>query len=137
MSENSGQGSGIPGQQAASGLSSNVAGALSYVLGIITGVLFYVLEKDDRFVRFHAMQSILLSVAWIALFVVINIVEVVLGLIPFLGFIVIILGILVSVVLGLGGLVLWIYLIVKAFQGEKVSLPYIGEMAEKYASGER
>ncbi len=135
MQEDTGHNMGTQEQRTSSGFSPNVAGALSYLLGIITGVLFFALEKENRFVRFHAMQSILLSVAWVALFIVIDIVEIVLGFIPYLSFIVVILSLLVTLVLGLGGLVLWIYLMLKAFQGDKVRLPYIGDMAEKYANG--
>lgn len=120
------------GSQSGTGLSPNVAAALSYVLGAITGVLFVMLEKNS-FVRFHAFQSIILSVAWIAFWIVYTIVVGVLSMVPVLGFLVAILGFLVSLVLGLGGLILFIMLIVKAAQGERWKLPYVGDMAEGYA----
>ena len=53
------------GGTTASGLAQNVAGALAYLLGPITGIIFLVVEKENRFVRFHAMQSTVLSIAWI------------------------------------------------------------------------
>ncbi len=121
------------GPEAGTGLPANVAGALSYVLGLITGVVFLLIEKD-RSVRFHAYQSIILSVAWIVFWIAFSIISAILGLIPFLGFLVFIIGLLMSIVLGLGGFVLWIVLIIKALQGEKWKLPYIGDMAERYAS---
>ncbi len=118
-----------------SGLAPNLAAALSYLLGIITGVVFLMIEKNP-YVRFHAWQSILLSVAWFGFWVAFTVLSAVLGLIPFLGFLVALIGILLSFVLGLGCLVLVIVLIVKAYQGEQYKLPFIGNMAEKYASGQ-
>ncbi len=130
------QSSGSPtGTQAGTGMSPNVAGALAYVLGLITGVVFLMIEKDP-FVRFHAYQSILLSVAWIVFWIAWTIVSGILFHIPFLGFIAVMVGLLVSLVLGLGMLVLVVVLIIKAAQGEKWKLPFIGAMAEKYAAGQ-
>jgi uncharacterized membrane protein len=115
------------------GLEPNVAGALSYVLGIVTGVIFVALERNS-FVRFHAFQSILLTVAWLAFWIIFTVVQTILSQIPFLGFLVLILGFLLSIGLGLGGMLLWVVLIIKAFQGERFALPYIGPMAERYAA---
>ncbi len=120
------------GGQSGSGLAPNVAGALAYVLGLITGVVFLLIEKDQS-VRFHAYQSIFVSVAWIVFWIAFSIVMAILGLIPFLGFLIAILGILFSLCLGLGAFVLWLALIVKAYQGQQWKLPYIGDAAERYA----
>ena len=101
------------------GLEPNIAGLLCYVLGWVTGIIFFVLEKDDKFVRFHAMQSIIvfgaITVAWI-----------ILGFIPFIGWI---LGWLLSVL----WLILWVILMVKAYKGERYKLPWAGDIAEKQA----
>jgi len=123
------------GAASGTGLTPNVAGALSYFLGPITGVIFVLLDKNDRFVRFHAFQSILLSGAWIAFWVAFDIVSIILGQIPLLGVLAVLFGLLLSVVLGLGGLVLWIALMVMAYQGKSPKLPVIGVMAERYAAG--
>ncbi len=123
------------GAAVGTGLTPNVAGALSYFLGPITGVIFVLLDKNDRFVRFHAFQSILLSGAWIAFWVAFDIVSIILGQIPLLGLLAVLFGLLLSVVLGLGGLVLWIALMVMAYQGKSPKLPVIGVMAERYAAG--
>ena len=131
MQQNSGNTT--PGAQAGTGMAPNLAGALSYVLGIITGVIFLMMEKD-RFVRFHAYQSVFLSVAWIAFWIAFSIIDAILFHIPFLGFLVAIIGMLISLVLGLGMLVLLVVLIIKAYQGQMWKLPFIGNMAEKYAS---
>ena len=99
------------------GMQANLAALLSYVVGIITGVIFYLLEKENKFVRFHAMQSI---VTFGALFVA----QWVLTLVP-------ILGLLMSGLLSIFGVGLWVVLMVKAYQGEKFKLPWAGDVAEK------
>jgi uncharacterized membrane protein len=99
------------------GMEANVAALLSYLLGFITGIIFYVLEKENKFVRFHAMQSI---VTFGALFVL----AVVIGLIPSLGWALVNLIWIVQIVL-------WIILMLKAYQGEQFKLPIAGDIAEK------
>jgi len=99
------------------GIDENIEGLLCYVLGFITGIIFLVLEKDNKFIRFHAMQSI---VTFLALFVV----SMVVGFIPFLGWI-------LSTLIGLVGLILWLLLMFKAYQGEMYKLPIAGDFAEK------
>lgn len=122
-----------PPAGAGSNLSPNVAGALAYVLGLITGIIFLVLEpyNRDRAVRFHAFQSILLNLAVIAIYIVLTIFGSVLGaVVPMMGAALI--G-LVSLLLWLGSVVLWIVLIVKTYGGSKIVLPVIGPIAEKQA----
>jgi len=109
------------------GLAPNVAGALSYLFGIITGVIFFVLEKDNPFVRFHAMQSIIVSATFIVLSIVLSIV----AMVPILGWIV---GALASMVLGIVALILWLVLMFKAFQGQEWEVPIIGKYARQYSS---
>ena len=116
----------------AEGLAPNLAGALSYVLGFITGIVFLMISKD-RFVRFHAYQSILLSLGWVVFWIAVSIVEAILFQIPFLGFLVAIVSMLAGLLLGLGLLVLWIVLMLKAYQGQQWKLPFIGNMAQRYA----
>jgi uncharacterized membrane protein len=127
----------VGGQGAAgsgTGLAPNMAGALSYVLGIVTGIVFVLLEKDNNFVRFHAFQSIILSVAWIGIQIAFTILGVIFFSIPVIDILWGIFSILFSIVMGLGAFILWIILIIKAYQGERFSLPFIGPMAEKYAA---
>jgi len=104
-------------EKSSTGLEANLAGALTYVLGPITGILFLVLEKESKFVRFHAMQS---TITFVALFVI----SLVLGMIPILGW-------LLLLPFQLLVLVLWIFLMFKAFKGEKFKLPTIGDLAER------
>ena len=99
------------------GMEQNVAGLLCYLAGWITGLIFFLIEKENKFVRFHAMQSIITFGSLTVLFMV-------LGFIPILGWM------LVPIV-ALVQLVLWILLMVKAYQGERFKLPVIGDLAEK------
>ncbi len=98
------------------GLGKNTSAALSYVLGPITGVLFLVMEKD-KFVRFHAMQSIVFSVVAFALNMI-------------LGFTIILA--LVLPILWIVEFILWLVLIYKAWQGEEWELPVIGKFARQF-----
>ncbi|MEW6423829.1 MAG: DUF4870 domain-containing protein [Bacillota bacterium] len=101
------------------GLEENIAGLLCYLLGFITGFVFLVLEKESSFVKFHALQS---TIAFGGLFIV----SLVLGFIPFLGW-------LIDLLISLFSLVLWIICMVKAYQGEMFKLPVAGEIAAKQA----
>ena len=110
----------------ASGLTDNVAGMLAYVT-IIPAILFLVLEpyNKKRFIRFHSFQNIFFVIAWVVVGVALSFI----AAIPVLGW----LTLLIWPLLGLGGLVLWILLLVKAYQGQMFKLPIIGDMAEKQA----
>lgn len=116
----------VPG---GSGLSHNIAGALSYLLGAITGIIFLLIDKERPFVRFHAMQSIVLFVAWIAAWIVLGIIGFLLGFIPVLGILV---DLLLSVALGLGGFILWLFLMWQAYQGNEWEIPVLGEQARNF-----
>jgi uncharacterized membrane protein len=111
----------------AGGLTDNVAGMLAYVT-IIPAILFLVLEpyNRSRFIRFHAFQSIFFYVAWMVLWVALSFV----GALPVLGWATVLLWPL----LGLGGLILWILLLMKAYGGQMWKLPVIGDLAEKQAN---
>jgi uncharacterized membrane protein len=116
-----------------SGLDANLAGLLCYLFGWVSGLIFFLIEKDNKFVRFHAMQSILLNVALIALYVVSGILTAILFFVPVLGKMLIgLIGIIMAIA-PLAFLGLAILLMVKAYQGEKFKLPIIGDMAEKNA----
>jgi len=105
-------------EKTSTGLTENVAGLLCYVLGWVSGLVFLLIEPENKFVRFHAMQSIII-------FGTLTIANFILGWIPLIGtfFIVII-----SVI----GFILWIVLMLKAYQGTKFKLPWAGDLAEKW-----
>ncbi|MCX7843464.1 MAG: DUF4870 domain-containing protein [Clostridia bacterium] len=99
------------------GLDENLEALLCYVLGWISGLVFFLLEKDSKFVKFHALQSVITFLAlfilgWIA------------GIIPFIGW-------LIAMILWPLQLVLWIVLMIKAYKGEMFKLPVVGDLAEQ------
>jgi uncharacterized membrane protein len=118
---------GAPAAQA--GLEENMACALCYLLGVLTGVLFLVLEpyNKNRNIRFHAFQSIFTWLAMIVVWIAFLIVSSIITMIPFIGW-------TVSVLLwlfGLGMFALWLVLMYKAYNRERWVLPIIGPLAEK------
>jgi uncharacterized membrane protein len=114
------------------GMTDNLAGALCYLFGFITGILFLVLApyNQNREIRFHAFQSILLNVAWVIVWVVVTIVALAFRIIPFLGLFI---SVVLHFAIGLGGLFLWLYMMFKTYNGEKIVLPIVGPMADKQA----
>lgn len=96
-------------------------GAIAYFLGPITGLYFLVTEGKNAFIRFHAMQSLILFGGIIAL-------QIVLRLLPVLGPMLLM---MISPLLYIGSFVVWLVLMWKAYHGEKYLIPYIGELAEK------
>ena len=124
-----------PGRATSTGLAPNVAGALAYLLGPITGVLFLVLEKRSPFVRFHAAQSIGISVAWVILSVVVATVGGVLVAVPLVGWIFSLIFFALSAVISLAGLALWLLLMYQAFQGREWEFPWIGVQSRRLLLG--
>jgi uncharacterized membrane protein len=114
-------------------MTDNVAGLLCYLAGLITGILFLVLEpyNKNKFVRFHAFQSIFLSVAWFGIWIVLAILGSMMRLV--LGYWVYAMLGLVHMLIGLGFFILWILLMIKAYQGQKFMLPILGPLADKQA----
>jgi uncharacterized membrane protein len=98
------------------GMKANVEALLCYVpfIALIAAIVFIIIEKENKFVRFHAMQSIILSVSLL-----------VLAFIPFINLLMIIIGPL--------SLILYIVLMIKSYQGEQMKLPVIGDMAQKHS----
>ena len=118
------------------GLDENIAALLAYLFGWVSGLIFFLLEKDSKFVRFHAMQSILFNVAILVFSVVLWIVSFVLilmmAMLPdvmssLMGLLTSLIWLVFSVALLVG----WILCVVRAYQGQFFKLPIIGNMAEK------
>lgn len=106
--------------KSSTGLEENIAALLSYVVGWVTGLIFFLIEKDSKYVKFHAMQSIitfgaLMIISWI------------LTIIPVIGWV-------LGMLLGILAFVLWILLMIKAYKGEKYKLPVVGDLAEKWSA---
>jgi uncharacterized membrane protein len=114
------------------GMQANVAAGLSYIFGWVTGLIFFLSEKQNQFVRFHAMQSILFSAGLTILYIAVWVLDFVFALAN-VGFLALLFGCLFWIV-GLAAFVVWIILLINAFQGKKFKLPVIGDYAERYAN---
>lgn len=99
------------------GLPSNVAATLTYAFGALSGIVFLMIERDDKFVRFHAWQSTLTFLGAMLLSLLV-------ASFPVFGW-------LLNVALSAGLVALWLLLMFKAFSGERFKLPYVGEIAEQ------
>ncbi len=133
-----------PGQQSSMGLAPNVAAALAYIW--IVGLIFFFIEKENRFIKFHGMQSVLYGALWFVVFIALMIVGFVLavvggvasaaagdgGIISLLVWLISLVVWLIVPILYVGGLILGA---VKGFQGQAFKFPLIGNMAEKIAGG--
>lgn len=114
-----------PYQGSQSGLQKNVSALLCYVLGWITGIIFLIIEKD-RFVRFHAMQSIIS-------FGAITIISIILSaLLPLGLWRIMAVYTILNTLVTLLSLFIWIFMMIKAYQGQWYKLPIVGDMAEKF-----
>ena len=125
--------------KSSTGLDENIAALLSYIFGWVGGLVFFLIEKDSRLVKFHAMQSILLSAVALILGFVLYFLWFVLAIAASMASET--LGFLVSVLLGLLIFVFWIALLigvilclVKAYQRQYFKLPIIGNFAEKFSA---
>lgn len=125
--------------KSSTGLDENVAALLAYILHWVSGLVFFLIEKDSRLVRFHAMQSILLSVVVAVVVIALMIITFILGLIStqlpgILGTLISLLMTLVWIVLWIGVLIAWIICMIKAFQSQYFKLPIIGNFAEQFSA---
>ena len=103
-------------EKTSTGLDANLAAALSYLVGFVTGIIFLLVEKDNRFVRFHAMQSTLVFIGIVAI-------DILLQIVPILGALVVVFIVIPA------SAVLWLLLMYKAYQGEDFKLPLVGQIA--------
>ena len=116
------------------GLPSNVAAAIACI-PLIGGIIFYILEKRDSFVRFYAMQSIIFGCAWFLFNIVSAIVHAVFGAIPGIGGILVFFWAIIAALVHLAFLVVMIIAIVKAFTGVRWDIPYVGPIARRQVEG--
>src|SRR2546430_4346199 len=121
---------GTTAKSGSTGLPSNVAAAIACI-PLIGGIIFYILEKHDPFVRFYAMQSIIFGCAWFLFNIASMIVHLIFGSVPAIGPFLSLLWGLVAMLVHIAFLVIWIVTTVKAFTGVRWEIPYIGPMARK------
>jgi len=125
--------------KSSTGLDENIAALLSYLLGGLGGLIFFLIEKSSRLVKFHAMQSLLLNIVLavvsIALWIIWAVAAIITSQISG------ILSTLVSLVLGLvillffvGIVVGWVFCLIKAYGSQFYKLPVIGNFAEKFSA---
>ena len=120
----------VPERKCSCGVEQRVAVLLSYLLSLVGGIIFLVLEKDNKFVRFSAMQSLILGAGWFAVLLTFTIFGSVLGVIsPGLAKLFTALNLLVF--LAMAGVVA--LLTVQGWKGNKIKLPYIGGFAESWS----
>lgn len=134
-----------PGQQSSIGLAPNVAAALSYIW--IVGLVLFFIEKENKFIRFHAMQSVLYGLLWFVVMMVLFVLSIIItivagvasaaagsagGLIGMLLWLISLIVWLVVPLVYVGGL---IFAAIKAYQGTAFKFPIIGNMAEKISGG--
>ena len=103
-------------EKTSTGFDANVAAALAYLVGFVTGIIFLLVEKENKFVRFHAMQSTLVFLGIVA-------VDILIQMVPILGALVV-----VFVVIPVSA-ILWLLLMYRAYQGDDFKLPLVGQMA--------
>jgi uncharacterized membrane protein len=109
--------------KSSTGMEQNVASLICYVLGFITGLIFVLIEKDNKVVRFHAFQSLF---TFLPLTILQYVLTYILAMIaPAL--------LIIMTIFSLAILVLWIFLMVKAFQNQMIKLPIVGDLAAKQA----
>src|SRR5215211_9424081 len=130
----SGPGPELGPKSTSTGLPSNVAAALACI-PLIGGIIFYLLEKHDSFVRFYAMQSIIFGGAWFIFSIIWNILYAVLAHIPVLGFVFALLLWIVWTVWNIGAVIVWVIAMIKAFSGVRWEIPFIGPIARKQVDG--
>jgi len=125
--------------KSSTGLDENIAALLSYIFGWVSGLIFFLIEKDSRLVRFHAMQSLLFNILvgvvafalWIVLFIVFLIVGQISGTLATLLSLV---SLLIWGVFLIAILAAFVLCLIKAFQGQYFKLPVIGNFAEKFST---
>ena len=128
----------VPVSKSSTGLDENIAALLSYVFGWLSGLIFFLIEKDSRLVRFHAMQSLLFNilvgvvafVLWVFMFILVLIGTQISGVVSTL---ITLIATLLWIALVIGILVAWVMCLIKAFQGQYFKLPVIGQFAEKFS----
>jgi len=115
-------------------LPPNVAAAIACI-PLVGGIVFYVLEKRNGFVRFYAMQSIIFGGAWLLFNIVSTVIHAVFSAIPAIGVMLVFLWAIIAAVIHIAFIVFWIIATVKAFTGVRWEIPYVGPVARRQVEG--
>lgn len=121
---------GAPGGASGTGLAPNIASLLCYICPPITGIIFLLIEKENKDVKFHAWQSVVFGLAWFVVTMALQLLAYIMGSIAgVLGVIVDFFTPFVSV----AAIIIWVVCLIKAYQGEKWRIPVLGDFAAKKA----
>jgi uncharacterized membrane protein len=128
-------GSGDNGATAATtetGLSATVAAGLATFFGLIGGIIFFILEKKNQFVRFYALQAIYLWSVTLAVCIVATIVNIIIGFIPFIGWLIAIFIGLATLAIVVAAMVVWVISLIKSFTGVEWEIPVLGKYVREH-----
>ena len=114
-----------------SGIEPHIAAGLAAVFPLVGGVIFLVLEKKDKFVRFWAMQSVFFGGLAFAISIALRVVAFVFGFLPFIGKLMLFLLLIVYPIFGLAWFIVWVIGMVKAFSGKEWEIPWLGKLARQ------
>lgn len=114
------------------GLDENIAGALAYLFAPLLAIVLYLIEEDSTFVRFHAVQSLIVFGGLICLYIGLTVFGLFFDFIPVLGAFFGIFTFLIFMLLVPVSFVLWLVLTIKAYKGDEDGLPVVGDMAKGY-----
>ena len=118
------------GATQSSGMDPKLAGLLAYLVPPITGIIFFLIEKSNQVVRWHAAQSIVFGVAWIVIWIALTVISMVLSaILPIIGTII---GFLIYIVVFIGGVILWVICLIKGYSGRMWRMPLIAQFADKF-----
>jgi uncharacterized membrane protein len=121
-----------PGVTEGTGLPRNIAAALACIFPLVGGIVFYILDRRDRFVRFYALQSIVLGGVICVISLCLNIAGAILHIIPFVGWLFLKFFNVVSAVTAVIFVLLWIPLIWNAYRGKTFEMPYLWRAAKRH-----
>ncbi len=122
-----------PAETGTKAMDTNIVGALTYLAGFVTGIIFLILDpyKSNSFVRFHAFQSIFFNVAWIAFWIVWMILSAVLT--PLTAGVFGLIALPLILIFTVASFGVWVFLMYQAYQQKLFRLPIVGKFAAEQA----
>lgn len=121
-----------PAIQTSTGLTPNVGAGLACVFGILGGIVFLLIEKKNQFIRFWAMQTVVVSLAVFAVSIALSILNAILGALPVIGGVFDFLFLLIFLAFFLGCFALWLAMVIQSFSGKEWRMPYAAKYADRF-----
>ena len=122
-----------PFETTSTGLNPRLEALLSYMFWWISGLVFFVIERKNKYVRYHATQSLLYFGALAIVLGLLKLIGGLLGSIFLIGFILGFIFTLATYLIGFIAFISWIYLMVQAYRGKKPRIPFFGDYAERFS----